>query len=67
MWAYMGALSCLASALSALLIVLLALVAAYYERNRSEKLQRTLVLTATTGYALPGSILAVAVYVPIVI
>ncbi len=53
------------SALSALLIVLLALVVAYCERIAPGKTAKTLVLTATTGYALPGSILAVAVYVPI--
>ncbi|UXY13895.1 iron ABC transporter permease [Chitiniphilus purpureus] len=57
--------SVLLAALAALLVVGLALVLAYARRRYRDAGTRWLVRLATLGYAVPGTVLAVGVFIPI--
>ena len=50
---------------AALLISLVALVLAYAKRRHSDRLTGALVRTANLGYALPGTVLAVGIFIPV--
>ncbi|HWK48630.1 MAG TPA: hypothetical protein VNR40_02035, partial [Steroidobacter sp.] len=52
---------------AAVVIVLAALALAYIERRRSTTSMRLLVRLATLGYAIPGTVLAVGIAVPLVL
>jgi len=49
----------------ALIICLLALILAYARRRNPDPLTQALVRTTTLGYALPGTVLAVGIFIPI--
>ncbi len=51
--------------LAALLIVAVAFVLAYAKRRHQDKTTQTLVRLATLGYGLPGTVLAVGIFIPI--
>ncbi|PHV11030.1 ABC transporter permease [Chitinimonas sp. BJB300] len=57
--------SLLLSAGAALLVVLLALGLAYAVRRRTSLASRVVARLATIGYAIPGTVLAVGVFIPI--
>jgi len=62
-----GALtSVLLATLAALIAVLTATVIAYGRRARPSRTSRVTAVLATLGYAVPGTVLAVAVYAPLV-
>jgi iron(III) transport system permease protein len=50
---------------SALLIATLALLLAYAGRRHPDRLTHGLIRTATLGYALPGTVLAVGIFIPL--
>ncbi len=50
---------------AAALISLVALVLAYAKRRHSDRLTGALVRTANLGYALPGAVLAVGIFIPV--
>lgn len=50
---------------AALLITLVALVLAYAKRRHPDPLTGALVRTANLGYALPGTVLAVGIFIPV--
>lgn len=50
---------------SALLIATVALLLAYAGRRHQDRLTQTLIRTATLGYALPGTVLAVGIFIPL--
>ncbi len=52
---------------AAVVIVLASLALAYVERRKSSMSMRMLVRLATLGYAIPGTVLAVGIVVPIVL
>ncbi|GFE83978.1 binding-protein-dependent transport system inner membrane protein [Steroidobacter agaridevorans] len=52
---------------AAVVIVLASLALAYIERRRSTRSMRMLVRLATLGYAIPGTVLAVGIAVPLVL
>ncbi len=66
-WRYLEFLwhSLLLSALAALLTCLVALLMVYSARRHRDPATRAAVRVATIGYALPGAVLAVGVFVPI--
>jgi iron(III) transport system permease protein len=51
--------------ISALLITGLALLLAYSGRRHQDRLTHGLIRTATLGYALPGTVLAVGIFIPL--
>jgi iron(III) transport system permease protein len=57
--------SLLLSTLGAFIILCLALIVAYAQRLNPGPAMRTLTRAATLGYALPGAVLAVGIYLPI--
>jgi iron(III) transport system permease protein len=50
---------------SALLIAAVALLLAYAGRRHSDRLTHSLIRLATLGYALPGTVLAVGIFIPL--
>ena len=64
---YLGLLShsLLLGLLSALLIAMTALLLAYAGRRHQDRLTHGLIRTATLGYALPGTVLAVGIFIPL--
>jgi iron(III) transport system permease protein len=50
---------------SALLIATVALLLAYAGRRHQDRLTHGLIRTATLGYALPGTVLAVGIFIPL--
>jgi len=50
---------------SALLIVTVAVLLAYAGRRHSDRLTQSLIRLATLGYALPGTVLAVGIFIPL--
>ncbi|BCR03856.1 iron ABC transporter substrate-binding protein [Desulfuromonas versatilis] len=50
---------------AALLVSITALVLAYANRRHGDRLTRGLVRTANLGYALPGTVLAVGIFIPV--
>jgi iron(III) transport system permease protein len=52
-------------AAAALLICMAALMLAYARRRNPSRLNRTLSRVATVGYALPGTVLAVGIFMPV--
>ncbi len=50
---------------SALLIAAVALLLAYAGRRHQDRLTQNLIRTATLGYALPGTVLAVGIFIPL--
>ncbi|MET0656679.1 MAG: iron ABC transporter permease [Steroidobacteraceae bacterium] len=64
-WGY-GAHSLLLASMAALIIVGASLVLAYAQRNAGSMVVRGIVQTATLGYAVPGTVLAVGVMYPLV-
>jgi iron(III) transport system permease protein len=57
--------SLLLGAAGAFFICFSALVLSYAKRHHPDKLSRFLTRTATLGYALPGTVLAVGVFIPV--
>ncbi|WP_232019195.1 ABC transporter permease [Sulfuritortus calidifontis] len=57
--------SLLLSALGALIVVALALVLGYAQRLRPTPAMRLTARLATLGYALPGTVLAVGIFIPV--
>ena len=51
--------------LSAILIAMTALLLAYAGRRHQDRLTHGLIRTATLGYALPGTVLAVGIFIPL--
>lgn len=64
---YLGLLghSLLLGLLSAILIAMTALLLAYAGRRHQDRLTHGLIRTATLGYALPGTVLAVGIFIPL--
>jgi iron(III) transport system permease protein len=65
-WGFIGRSLVLAGS-GAVVIVCASLALAYIERSRSNRPTRLLVRLATLGYAIPGTVLAVGIVVPIVL
>ncbi len=57
--------SLLLGSVAALIIVSLAFVLAYAKRRHPDKLTQTLIRLATLGYGLPGTVLAIGIFIPI--
>ncbi len=51
--------------IAALLIAVVALLLAYAGRRHQDRITHGLIRTATLGYALPGTVLAVGIFIPI--
>ncbi len=68
LWSYgpLAARSLFLGVLAALVTVLASLALAYAKRHSPTRLNLVLCKTATIGYALPGTVLAVAVFLPTV-
>lgn len=64
---YLGLLShsLILGLLSAILIAMTALLLAYAGRRHQDRLTHGLIRTATLGYALPGTVLAVGIFIPL--
>lgn len=65
-WGFIGRSLMLAGS-AAVVIVAASLLLAYLERRRSSASMRLLVRLATLGYAVPGTVLAVGIAVPLVL
>ncbi|MBL8265754.1 ABC transporter permease [Steroidobacter sp.] len=65
-WGFIGRSLMLAGS-AAVVIVAASLALAYIERSRATRSMRLLVRLATLGYAIPGTVLAVGIVVPIVL
>lgn len=65
-WGFIGRSLMLAGS-AAVVIVTASLLLAYLERRRSSASMRLLVRLATMGYAVPGTVLAVGIAVPLVL
>lgn len=57
--------SLLLGLLAAVMITFLALLLAYTGRRHQDRLTHGLIRTATLGYALPGTVLAVGIFIPL--
>ncbi len=64
LWTF-AANSLLLSAMTALLAVALALLLAYNQRRHTDRLTLALTRLANLGYAIPGAVLAVALFIPL--
>jgi iron(III) transport system permease protein len=65
-WGFIGRSLMLAGS-AAVVIVAASLLLAYLERRRSSTAMKVLVRLATLGYAVPGTVLAVGIVVPLVL
>ncbi len=63
-WGFIGHTLMLAGIVSSA-VALCALLLAYAQRRHADRFTRTAVKLATLGYAIPGSVLAVGVFIPI--
>lgn len=64
-WRYLGR-SLMLAGLAALLLVAAALLLAYAHRRHSGLATRAAIRIATLGYAVPGTVLAVGIFIPVV-
>ena len=64
-WSYLGH-SLMLAALAAILLVAAALLLAYAHRRHADLATRTAIRIATLGYAVPGTVLAVGIFIPLV-
>jgi iron(III) transport system permease protein len=64
---YLGLLghSLLLALIAAVVITAVALLLSYAGRRHSDRLTHALIRTATLGYALPGTVLAVGIFIPL--